>query len=129
MRAAGSERQHSGGTIRRIERVVTHPGYALQSESIPFNRNDIALLKLDRPVAEKPIRLASHPGAPGAPTRLLGFGTTVDTYDPARTRRRVGAARRHLGSGLRAGGPGLYSSVPAYADWIRWTIRSNRGGN
>ncbi|WP_286157037.1 trypsin-like serine protease [Streptomyces sp. AA4] len=183
----GSEHRNSGGTVRRIAQVVTHPGYALQSESVPFNRNDVALLKLDRPVAEKPIRLASRPGEPGTPTRLLGFGTTVDTYDftkarfperlqeldvrrgaesecgpgyAGRTRLCTVSPRREAmacigdsggpqirrGPGWQweligvtsgpgaaraacAGGPGLYSSVPAYADWIRATIRSNRGGN
>ncbi|WP_116198983.1 S1 family peptidase [Amycolatopsis circi] len=183
----GSERQHSGGTVRRIAQVVTHPGYALQSEKIPFNRNDIALIKLDRPVVEKPVRLASRPGAPGTPTRLLGFGTTVDTYDfkKARFAERLqeldvrrgaesecspgyagrtrlctvsprpeamacigdsGGPQVRRGAGGRweligvtsgpgnarstcAGGPGLYSSVPAYADWIRRTIWANRGGN
>ncbi|MGW4395772.1 S1 family peptidase [Amycolatopsis nivea] len=177
----GSERQHSGGTVRRIARVVTHPGYALQNAEIPFNRNDIALIKLDRPGAGQPIRPASRPGAPGTPTRLLGFGTTVDTNDfkkakfaerlqeldvrrgaesecgpgyAGRTRlctvsprpesmacigdsggpqiRRGAGGRWELigvtsGPGTAregcAGGPGLYSSVPAYADWIRRTIR------
>ena len=175
----GSERQHSGGTVRRIARTVTHPGYALRSETIPFNRNEIALVKLDRPVAGKPVR----PGAPGTPTRLLGFGTTVDSNDAAKARfaerlqeldvRRgaesecgpgyagrtrlctisprpeamacigdSGGPQVRRGAGGRweligvasgpgtarpacAGGPGLCSSVPAYADWIRRTIRAN----
>ncbi|MFE6616145.1 S1 family peptidase [Amycolatopsis sp. NPDC057786] len=73
----GSERRTSGGTVRTIDRMVRHPGY---QPGRP-NKNDIALVRLDRPVSEQPIRIAGRPGHPGTPTRLLGFGTTVDTAD------------------------------------------------
>ncbi|GAA1705117.1 hypothetical protein GCM10009680_52430 [Streptomyces yatensis] len=43
------------------------------------NQDDIALIRLDRPVTEKPIRVAERAAQPGTPTRILGFGTTVDT--------------------------------------------------
>ncbi|MFC9627098.1 trypsin-like serine protease [Streptomyces sp. NPDC056930] len=35
--------------------------------------------RLERPVAQQPIKIAEQAGRPGTPTRLLGFGTTVDT--------------------------------------------------
>ncbi|CCH32031.1 serine protease [Actinosynnema sp. NPDC047251] len=73
----GSERRTSGGSVRAIDRTVLHPDYRLGQP----NRGDIALVRLDRPVLQQPIRIASRPGAPGTPTRLLGFGTTLDTVD------------------------------------------------
>ncbi|MEU9608328.1 serine protease [Streptomyces sp. NPDC048057] len=74
----GSEHRKSGGTVRAIERAVIHPGYE-NGMGETYNKHDVALVKLDRPVARKPIRIAERPGPPGTPTRLLGFGTTVDT--------------------------------------------------
>jgi secreted trypsin-like serine protease len=175
----GSEFRSSGGTVRRIAKLVTNPGYRLSGEK-PYNQNDIALIKLDRPVAEQPVRMAVWPGAPGTPTRLLGFGTVVDTNDVTKavyaerlqeldTRRGADAEcgpgyadwsrlctvspkpdamacigdsggpqiRRGFdgqweligttsGPGSPrptcAGGPGLYSNVSAFSDWIRRTI-------
>ncbi|EMD29508.1 S1 family peptidase [Amycolatopsis azurea] len=172
----GSERRTSGGTVRTIDRWVRHPGYEPGSP----NKNDIALVRLDRPVSQQPIRIADRPGRPGTPTRLMGFGTTVDTADiteavfPERlqqldTRRgavsecspgyadstRLCTVSRKRGAmacmgdsggpqvqrgnhgrweliGVTSGpgdddvpcanGPGLYTSVPAYADWIHRTI-------
>ncbi|HEY2062844.1 MAG TPA: serine protease [Amycolatopsis sp.] len=177
----GSEFRSSGGTVRRIAKMVTSPGYRLTGEK-PYNQNDIALIKLDRPVAEQPVRPAVWPGAPGTPTRLLGFGTVVDTNDVTKavyaerlqqldTRRGADAEcgpgyagwsrlctispkpdamacigdsggpqiRRGFdgqweligttsGPGSPrptcAGGPGLYSNVSAFSDWIRRTIHA-----
>ncbi|MFF9783796.1 Secreted trypsin-like serine protease [Streptomyces sp. SceaMP-e96] len=175
----GSEQRKYGGTVRAIERTVIHPGYKQGGGEGP-NRNDVALIRLDRPVAEKPIRIADRPGRPGTPTRLLGFGTVVDTTDITKavfadrlqelgarrgadtecspgyagetrlcTVSRVpdamacigdsGGPQIQRGKGGRwelmgttsgpgdsdqacAGGPGLYSNVPAYVGWIRKTI-------
>ncbi|MET9661426.1 serine protease [Streptomyces sp. NPDC006510] len=72
----GSNDRESGGTVRHIKRTVAHPDYDVQSNP---SRNDIALVELDRPVSEKPIRIADKVGRPGTPTRLLGFGTVLDT--------------------------------------------------
>ncbi|MFF7813481.1 S1 family peptidase [Streptomyces sp. NPDC007945] len=74
----GGDTRKSGGTVRAIERTVVHPGYANGDGTGP-NRHDIALVRLDRPVTEEPIRIAERAGRPGTPTRILGFGTTVDT--------------------------------------------------
>ncbi|MFD5342537.1 S1 family peptidase [Streptomyces anulatus] len=76
----GSEWKDSGGTVRSVAKTVSHPGYRSGENAGP-NRNDVALIRLDRPVAEKPIRLADRPGPPGTPTRILGFGRTDDAPD------------------------------------------------
>ncbi|MEU3526484.1 serine protease [Streptomyces sp. NPDC038707] len=178
----GSERRRSGGTVRSVAKTVFHPGYR-NGEGTGPNRDDIALIRLDRPVPERPIRIAGEPGRPGTPTRVLGFGTTVDAPDPTTwvfpdrlqeldTRRgavsecapgyadstrlctvsRVPGAmacngdsggpqfrrdrkgRRELigvtsgpgAPGVRCSeGPGLYTSVPAYAGWIHAATSRN----
>ncbi|GGV08325.1 serine protease [Streptomyces litmocidini] len=171
----GSEERKSGGTVRAIEHAVVHPGYVNGEGKAP-NRHDIALVRLDRPVSQEPVGIAQRTGRPGTPTRILGFGTTVDTglrfaerlqqletrtggaaeCDPGyadRTRlctvSRVPGAMACFGDsggpqlqkdrrgrweliGVASGpgaagvacsaGPGLYTSAPAYADWIRRTI-------
>ncbi|MGI5170334.1 S1 family peptidase [Spirillospora sp. CA-253888] len=78
----GSRQYKSGGTVRAITRKVVHPGYKVgDPEKERPNLNDVALLRLDRPVREKPVRIAHQPGRPGTPTRLLGFGTVVESPD------------------------------------------------
>ncbi|WP_217198645.1 S1 family peptidase [Streptomyces buecherae] len=75
----GSEHRTSGGTVRKIVKKVVHPGY--DATSPVRSHHDIALLKLDRPVAQQPIRMADREARVGAPTRVLGFGTVVDELD------------------------------------------------
>ncbi|MFH9425091.1 S1 family peptidase [Streptomyces sp. NPDC017529] len=80
----GSERKKSGGTVRSIAKTVSHPGYKNGEDAGP-NRDDVALIRLNRPVSEKPVRIADKPGRPGTPTRILGFGTIDDTAsDPTK---------------------------------------------
>lgn len=171
----GSGRRTSGGTVRAIDRIVVHPGYVNGYEG-GANKDDMALVRLNRPVAATPIPLAKRAGGPGTLTRILGFGTTSDTelafadrLQQLETRRgataecapgyadrtrlctisRVPRAMACFGDsggpqlqkgrhgrwelvGTTSGpgapgvacsdGPGLYSSVPAYADWIRRTV-------
>ena len=74
----GSDHRKSGGTVRKIDRTFVHPGYT-NGDNKAANKNDIALIRLDRPVAQQPIKIAEQAGRPGTRTRLLGFGTTVDT--------------------------------------------------
>lgn len=74
----GSDHRKSGGTVRKIDRTVVHPGY-VPGDGTTYNRNDVALVRLDRPVSETPVRIARQAGLPGTSTRILGFGTTVDT--------------------------------------------------
>ncbi|MEU5866618.1 MULTISPECIES: S1 family peptidase [unclassified Nonomuraea] len=174
----GSDRRTSGGEVRGIAQAVLHPRY---SQHTP-NRNDIALVRLDRPVGQRPVPIAAQPGRPGTPTRIIGFGVTVAERDPARwkmsprlneldTRR---GAKSECGPGFAGGtrlctvsrvpkamacngdsgspqlrrgrgdrweligvtsgpgakspscaeGPGLYTNVPAYAEWISRTMRT-----
>ncbi|MEV4251664.1 serine protease [Spirillospora sp. NPDC049652] len=179
----GSQRYKSGGTVRTITRTIVHPGYKSgDPEQNRPNSNDVALLRLDRPVSEKPIRIANQPGPPGTPTRLLGFGTVVESPDPAKwvfaerlqqlDARRGSAAECAPGYadqtrlctvsrvphamacngdsggpqiqrarngrweliGVTSGpgapglscsqGPGLYSSAPAFAKWIKKTMHA-----
>ncbi|MGW2084552.1 S1 family peptidase [Streptomyces sp. NPDC001880] len=74
----GSHDRESGGTVRHVKRTVTHPAYDVESDP---STNDIALVELDHPVKEKPIRIAKSVGEPGTPTRLFGFGTVLDTHN------------------------------------------------
>jgi secreted trypsin-like serine protease len=74
----GSDHRKSGGTVRKINRTFVHPGY-VKGDNKAANKDDIALIRLDRPVTRQPVRIAERAGPPGTPTRLLGFGTTVDT--------------------------------------------------
>lgn len=171
----GSEWKESGGTVRSVAKTVSHPGYR-NGEGTGPNRNDVALIRLNRPVPEEPIRVADKPGRPGTPTRILGFGTIDDAPDPTEwvfpdrlqeldTRRGavsecapgyanstrlctisqvpkamacngdsggpqlqqdrkgrwelIGVTSGPGAPGVRCSeGPGLYTSAPAYADWI-----------
>ncbi|MET7517954.1 trypsin-like serine protease [Streptomyces sp. NPDC005480] len=47
----------SGGTVRKIDRTFVHPGYT-NGDNKAANKNDIALVRLDRPVAQQPISSA-----------------------------------------------------------------------
>ncbi|MEV0536090.1 serine protease [Kitasatospora sp. NPDC050463] len=176
----GSEHRKSGGTVRAIERTVTHPGYAIGAGGGGANKDDLALIRLDRPVTEQPVKIADRAAPPGTPTRLLGFGSVADVDVPQNaefadrlqqleTRRGAvdecapgragwlrlctvsqvpgamacfgdsGGPQLQKGRGGRwelvgatsgdgdtdptcSTGPGLYTSVPAYASWIWRTI-------
>ncbi|WP_435748403.1 S1 family peptidase [Microbacterium sp. PMB16] len=176
----GSGKRSSGGTVREIVQVFQHPGY-VQGQP---NQNDIALIRLDRPVKSKPITIADHAAAPGSKTRILGFGVTKPHKDP--TKWKMSEKLRELGTfvgdpsecdtgyagdtrlctvshradamacngdsggpqiqrgrngrweliGVTSGpgaaspscekGPGLYTNVTAYRDWVSQTLADNR---
>ncbi|MFF2629953.1 S1 family peptidase [Kitasatospora griseola] len=176
----GSDHRTSGGTVRRIDRTFVHPGY-LNGEGAGPNKDDLALIRLDRPVAQQPVGIAGEAGRPGTPTRLLGFGSTVDgrfafSEQLRELSTRIGAVSEcapgwansdrlctisrkadamacngdsggpqlqkarngrwelvGVTSGPGApgvpcsGGPGLYTSAPAYAKWIKQTMREATG--
>ncbi|MFK8908970.1 S1 family peptidase [Streptomyces sp. YS-3] len=175
----GSDHRKSGGTVRKIDRFFVHPGY-VNGDNKAANKDDIALIRLDRPVSQKPIRIAEQAGRPGTPTRLLGFGTTADNafafperLQELNTRRgaesecapgyadhtrlctittvpkamacfgdsggpqiRRGRDGRWELIGVTSGpgapnvpcseGPGLYTSAPAYAGWIKKTMKTTK---
>ncbi|GLF99554.1 S1 family peptidase [Streptomyces yaizuensis] len=75
----GSEYRSEGGTVRTITRQVRHPDYAVGGAS--RGHHDLALLKLDRPVAQQPARIAERAPKVGAQTRILGFGNTAEGPD------------------------------------------------
>ncbi|MFB9966014.1 trypsin-like serine protease [Sinosporangium siamense] len=75
----GSDHRQSGGTVREIVKEVIHPRF---TPGVP-NTDDIGLIRLDRPVSYKPIPIAEQPGPPGSLTRIIGFGTTVSSKNPA----------------------------------------------
>lgn len=68
----GSVAYDTGGSVAGVSKVIVHPGYRPGRQP----GADIALMKLDRAVPQRPIRLAEGKGAPGAPTRILGWGVT-----------------------------------------------------
>ncbi|MFF9901352.1 S1 family peptidase [Streptomyces longispororuber] len=74
----GSDHRTTGGSVRNIDKVVTAPGYVQDMTGTSYNKNDLALIRLDRPVSQKPVRIADKPGPVGTPTRILGYGTVVE---------------------------------------------------
>lgn len=67
----GSNDRLAGGTTANVEEIVVHPDYFGGSELL---KGDIALLKLDRPVSQEPVRIANEVGAPGSDLRWYGWG-------------------------------------------------------
>ncbi|WP_413105372.1 S1 family peptidase [Streptomyces sp. Inha503] len=63
----GSNDKTRGGELRRVQRFVLPPGDDPDS-------NDIALLKLDRPVGSAPAALPRTAPRPGDKVRILGWG-------------------------------------------------------
>jgi secreted trypsin-like serine protease len=104
----GSDHRKSGGTVRKIDRTFVHPGYT-NGENKAANKNDIALIRLDHPVTRQPVRIAEQAAPPGTQTRLLGFGTTVDTEFTFPDRLQELSTRRGAAS----------ECAPGYADRTR----------
>ncbi|GAB3284278.1 serine protease [Parasphingorhabdus pacifica] len=67
----GSPDHSTGGTQTGVSEIVVHPGYETDAPNA-----DLALLKLDREVAETPIPIADASGAAGTPSRIIGWGLT-----------------------------------------------------
>ncbi|WP_030788298.1 S1 family peptidase [Streptomyces sp. NRRL S-920] len=74
----GSDHRTTGGSVRGIDKIVTAPGYVQDMTGTTYNKNDLALIRLDRPVSQKPVRIADKAGPLGTPTRILGYGTVVE---------------------------------------------------
>jgi secreted trypsin-like serine protease len=71
----GGTNVETGGSVRGVTKVVRHPRYTADPDNL---RYDIALFKLDRPVAQTPIKIAARSSAPGTTVRLLGWGMTCE---------------------------------------------------
>ncbi|WP_243788932.1 trypsin-like serine protease [Saccharopolyspora gloriosae] len=69
----GSEDRTTGGEEAGVAEIVVHPGYQPAAPG-----DDVALLRLDRPVEQQPISVAPDSGAAGDPTRIIGWGVTCD---------------------------------------------------
>ncbi|MCP2168667.1 S1 family peptidase [Goodfellowiella coeruleoviolacea] len=67
----GSHDWTTGGSQARVTEIVLNPELGL-------GRGDLALLRLDHPVRQRPIRIAAASGAPGTVTRVLGWGRTSE---------------------------------------------------
>ncbi|QEV16197.1 S1 family peptidase [Streptomyces alboniger] len=74
----GSDHRTTGGSVRSIDKIVTAPGYVQDMTGTTYNKNDLALIRLERPVSQKPVRIADKAGPVGTPTRILGYGTVVE---------------------------------------------------
>lgn len=65
----GSPDQTQGGTQAGVAQIITHPDYAKEEPN-----GDVALIKLDHPVANKPVKIADKAGEAGTPSRIIGWG-------------------------------------------------------
>ncbi|QUH03804.1 serine protease [Saccharopolyspora erythraea] len=70
----GSTDRTSGGSEAKVTQAIVHPDY--NGGAGPGG--DIALLKLDHAVEQKPIAIAPDSGAAGTATRIIGWGMTCD---------------------------------------------------
>ncbi|WP_132881070.1 S1 family peptidase [Tamaricihabitans halophyticus] len=71
----GSNDRQQGGTERNVTKIVEHPDYDPEPLAL---RRDIALLKLDAPVRQEPIRIADTRTEPSSPVRIMGWGMTCE---------------------------------------------------
>ncbi|MBR8743151.1 trypsin-like serine protease, partial [Nocardiopsis sp. MG754419] len=78
----GSNDQTQGGSEREIVEVVEHPDYEVvdvsEDPDHEFSQyllwNDLALLRLDSPVEQEPIDIATDRAVPESEVRALGWG-------------------------------------------------------
>ncbi|MDA8368266.1 MAG: serine protease [Nocardiopsaceae bacterium] len=83
----GSTDRFEGGSEREVSEVLTHPDFEVIDVSddpdYPLSqyllRNDLALLKLDAPVEQTPIEIATASAEPGTAVRGMGWGM-VDEF-------------------------------------------------
>ncbi|MEU3018462.1 serine protease [Nocardiopsis sp. NPDC007018] len=78
----GSTDLNAGGSERAVVEVVFHPEYGVEDVSddpdYPLSqyllRNDLALLRLDAPVDQRPVSVGEGSAVPGETVRGLGWG-------------------------------------------------------
>ena len=78
----GSKDRTRGGETAKVVKVAVHPGWKWAAGAPAQAVNDVALLKLDRPVSAQPIQLAAHAARPGKRVRLYGWGADQPDGDP-----------------------------------------------
>jgi hypothetical protein len=77
----GSADRTRGGVVRHVAQIIVHPGWAWGVPDSQGRINDIALLRLDKPIltlAPAMIRQATRRTS----VRVLGWGMTVQPTDP-----------------------------------------------
>lgn len=75
----GSNDRSAGGSTANVAAIEVIPGYRNSADR--NDGKDIALLRLDKPVPQKPIRLAAAMPRPGETTRQIGWGYTDITQN------------------------------------------------
>lgn len=70
----GSNDRTSGGSTARVMEVHVHPDYWTTPDD---RQSDVALLKLDQPVGQKPVVIADEEAEPKDRIRVLGWGITA----------------------------------------------------
>lgn len=68
----GSNNWTEGGTLTGIADIIVHPGWKFEPG------NDLALIRLDRHVKQKPIVVSRTPGQVGSQHRIIGWGATCE---------------------------------------------------
>lgn len=70
----GSKDRTQGGETAKVVKIAVHPGWKWAAGAPEQAVNDVALLKLDRPVSAQPIQLGGHAARPGDRVALYGWG-------------------------------------------------------
>lgn len=78
----GSKDRTRGGETAKVVKVEVHPGWQWGTGAPAQAVNDVALLKLDRPVNVQPIQLAGRAARQGERVRLYGWGADQPDGDP-----------------------------------------------
>lgn len=68
----GSLDRTAGGSVAGVTEIHVNPDYLATGRA-----GDLALFRLDHPVAQKPVKIASSVGRPGTPIRIIGWGYTA----------------------------------------------------
>lgn len=78
----GTNDRTSGGTVVQVQQIVLHPRYVRDDDR--NHGNDIALVRLARPVWNRPVRMATRIPRPGSIVRHIGWGyVSPDHNDPS----------------------------------------------
>lgn len=110
----GSLTTGTGGTVAKIQQIIKHPDAHITPDGA-FAGPDLALLKLDKPVPNRPAKLNAKTPPTGTPARLLGWGNTCgdDFCEPEKLqelllplRKKVTDKLRFEDDKFRGSGPG-----------------------